>query len=435
MLNPVVRDCSLAAVALLVAAVAAEAQADTQTAPQTAAVGQLSPPTTREEQIRFERRQKQATLWPERESPLAARANRLMERGFIEGLETGEGNNGWQLLLSGTRSNQGQTWGLGYRRADLFQDSLTMRATVRGTLQGAVLVDGEAQLNRLRRAGRAFINAYAKYERSPKMEFYGIGASTSPADRTGYLLSNTLFDVDSGFRFTRQLNGGLTLGYGGVHTGPVTRDDGVPSIETKFDTTTAPGLFDDTKFLFWGGFAGFDTRDHPRGPTRGGFYGIRLQRFYNPDGGLYSHRLLEVNGQQFFPYFNATKVIALVVKARFAWAGDHDGVVPFYLLPSLGGSYDLRGFAYYRFHDNNSFVAAIEHRWYVFSALEMALFADTGTTVPTKGHITHDDLNYSGGLGVRVRVSGSIVLRTDFAKSIEGWRVIWSLSDVTRRRF
>jgi predicted transcriptional regulator len=55
--------------------------------------------------------------------------------------------------------------------------------------------------------------------------------------------------------------------------------------------------------------------------------------------------------------------------------------------------------------------------------------------VPTKGHITHDDLNYSGGLGVRVRVSGSIVLRTDFAKSIEGWRVIWSLSDVTRRRF
>jgi outer membrane protein assembly factor BamA len=265
------------------------------------------------------------------------------------------------------------------------------------------------------------------------MEFYGIGASTSKADRTGYLLNAGLVEVDAGYRFTRQFNGGLVVGYGRAHTGSASRDD-IPSIETKFDQTTAPGLFDDTAYLFWGGFAGLDTRDHPRGPRRGGFYGLRFYRMLDQDSSLYSHRNLELNGQQFIPYFNATKVIALIVKARFSFADDGHAV-PFYLLPTLGGNFDLRGYGNYRFSDSNSFIAAVEHRWYVFSGVEMALFVDTGTTVPTKGHIRLDDLNYSGGFGVRVRVGGAIVLRTDVAKSLEGWRVIWSLSDLSRRRF
>ena len=92
-------------------------------------------------------------MWPERESPLVVRANRLVDRGLIEGIRSGEGNNGWQLLLAGTRPAQGQTFGIGYRRSDLFNDALTARATVRGTLRGALLVDGELQVNRLRRVG------------------------------------------------------------------------------------------------------------------------------------------------------------------------------------------------------------------------------------------------------------------------------------------
>jgi len=63
---------------------------------------------------------------------------------------------------------------------------------------------------------------------------------------------------------TRALNAGIDLGYGAVHTNGVT-DDEVPSIETKFDATTAPGLFDDTTFASYGAFAAYDTRDLVRG--------------------------------------------------------------------------------------------------------------------------------------------------------------------------
>src|SRR5262245_23702627 len=127
-------------------------------------------PASRAEEIENARRQKQAMLWPEREDPMVARANNLLNRGFGEGLQTGTGANGWQLLFAGTRAGQGQAFGVGYRRSDLLHDTLSARAAVRGTLAGAVVVDGEAELNGLRHSADTFVTLSAKYERSPRME-------------------------------------------------------------------------------------------------------------------------------------------------------------------------------------------------------------------------------------------------------------------------
>ena len=411
------------------------AQASTAGDAQTPSASPAAPPETRVGQIELARRQKDATLWPEREHPLVVRVNRLLDRGLIEGIRTGEGNNGWQLILEGTRPANGQTYGIGYRRDDLFNDLLTTRATARATFAGAQLYDGELQLNRLGGSENAFVNGYVKYERSPQMEYYGLGADSRKEDRTRYQLNTASVETRAGYRFTPALNAGIAFGYGGVHTGAVDGGGEVPSIETKFDGTTAPGLFDDTRFASWGAFAGFDVRDLRRGPRSGGFYGIEFKRYFDRDVGIYSHRQLDLEGQQFFPYFNEQRVVALFVKARFAYAGGDDGVVPFYLLPQLGGNFELRGFNQYRFSDNNTFMASIEHRWYAFSGLEMALFLDAGKSVPEKGNVDFSGLNYSGGIGLRVRVRGAVVMRMDVATSREGTRWIWSMSDVSRRQF
>ena len=393
-----------------------------------------APATTRLGLIELARRQKDATLWPERESPLVSRVNGLMDRGLIEGIRSGEGNNGWQFLLSGTRPAQGQTFGIGYRRSDLLNDILTARVTARGTLAGAQLYDGELQVNRVRRSKDTFVNVYAKYERSPNMDYYGLGANSREEDRSRYQLNTASIEGRAGYRFTRALNAGVDLGYGRAHTGTTTDED-VPSIETKFDATTAPGLFDDTTFSSWGAFAAYDVRDLVRGPRSGGFYGIEFKRYLDMDAGTYSHRQLGLEGQQFFPYLNHQRVVALFVKVRFAYTGRDDRVVPFYLLPQLGGNFELRGFNHYRFSDSNAFMAALEHRWYAFSGLEMAVFVDAGKTVSEKGQVHFSGLNYSGGIGLRARVRGAVVLRMDVATSREGTRWIWSMSDVSRRRF
>jgi hypothetical protein len=390
-------------------------------------------PESRTEEIELERRQKQATLWPERENPMVERANGLLDRGFGEGLQTGTGANGWQLLFAGTRPAQGQAFGVGYRRSDLLHDALTARAAIRGTLSGAVVIDGEAGLNRLRNSADTFLTLFAKYERSPRMEFYGLGRDSRKEDRTRYLLNTFSSDLRAGYRFTPDFNIGLELIGGGVHTGPAGGDD-VPSIETVFDATTAPGPFDDTTFLGYGGFAAYDTRDVPRGPRRGGFYGVNFNRYVDLNEGTYTNRQLSIEGQQFLPYFNATRVVALFARVTFAYTGRDDRVIPFYLLPKIGGD-DLRGFNQYRFHDNNAFGATIEHRWYVFTGLEMAVFVDGGKTVANKGQIDFSGLNYSGGMGFRARLNDAIVMRFDVARSREGVRLIWSMSDISRRRF
>jgi hypothetical protein len=60
---------------------------------------------------------------------------------------------------------------------------------------------------------------------------------------------------------------------------------------------------------------------------------------------------------------------------------------------------------------------------------------DAGKTVSEKDQIDFSGLNYSGGLGFRARLNDAIVLRFDVAKSREGLRWIWSMSDISRRRF
>ena len=152
-------------------------------------------PETRAGQIELDRRRKRGTLWPERESPFVVRANRLLDRGLLEGIQSGEGNNGWQLLFTGTRPAQGQTFGIGYRRSDLFNDAITARTTVRGTLNRAFLVDGELQVNRFRRSADTFLNIYTKYEQSPQMYYYGLGADSKKEDRTRYQLNTASIDA------------------------------------------------------------------------------------------------------------------------------------------------------------------------------------------------------------------------------------------------
>ena len=60
-------------------------------------------------------------------------------------------------------------------------------------------------------------------------------------------------------------------------------------------------------------------------------------------------------------------------------------LVPFYGQPKLGGNDDLRSFARYRYYDDNYLIVNVEHRWYAFTALDVALFADAGTVAHERG--------------------------------------------------
>ena len=390
------------------------------------------PPQTRAEAIEQARREKAALLWPEHESPMVRQVNSLLERGLKEGLESGLGASGLQFVLGGMRSGQGASAGVGYARRDLWRERLAYRATVRGTVNRAYMLDADVDFKGVR-SDRSFLKWYSKFESSPRMDYYGTGTNSSEGARTSYLYEDFTTDLNLGLEPVPGFRLGVTGGFMTTRVGRGNRGD-VPSIEEVFDETTATGLNDDPEFLRWGTFVVFDHRDLQSGPRSGGLYGVRFRQYSDVGLNKFSFRQSEFEAQYYLPYFNKTRVIALRASAVLSFR-DSSQQVPFYLQPTLGGNDDLRGFARYRFTDDHAVFMSVEHRWHAFTGLDTALFFDAGKVTSEKKRLNLSDLKYSGGIGFRIRLLDAVVSRIDFAVSREGFRAMWTFSDINKVRW
>jgi outer membrane protein assembly factor BamA len=358
--------------------------------------------------------------------------NGLLERGLKEGLDSGAGATGPQFVLGGMRSGQGFSAGVGYARRDLWRERLAFRTTVRGTINQAYMVDADVDFKGLR-SDRSFLTWYSKYESSPRMDYYGTGTDSDKASRTSYLYDDFTSDLQLGFEPVAGFRLGLTGGYMTTYVGKGNRG-GVPSIDEVFDDTTARGLHDDPEFARWGTFFVLERRDLKSGPRSGGLYGARFRQYTDIGLHRYSFRQTEFEAQHYIPYFNKTRVIALRALAVLSFRdGTQD--VPFFLQPTLGGNDDLRGFARYRFTDDHALFMSVEHRWHGFTGLDTAVFFDAGKVVPEKKGLNFADLKYSGGVGFRFRLLDAVVSRIDFAVSTEGFRWMWTFSDINKARW
>jgi len=185
-------------------------------------------PATRAEAIAEARADKVAELWPERQSPLVNRVNALLERGLKEGLDSGRGVNGPQIVLGGMRSGQGFTAGLGYRRSDLWRERLGYRATARGTFQGAYLFDFDLDFQGLR-TERTSLRSYTKYESSPHIDYYGQGNDSRQDRHTNYGYDDFSSDFDAAYAVARHVR--LLLDRSGLGEQEFASRIGVPATD------------------------------------------------------------------------------------------------------------------------------------------------------------------------------------------------------------
>lgn len=386
---------------------------------------------SRAQQLDLLRRDKVARLWPERQSAFVNLINKYVERGGFE--DSAKGANGFEpAVLGGMRSGNGFAYGVGYRRSDLWHDRVDFRLTARGTTEQAYMFDFRGALKKLE-TERAFVDFYAKFENSPLMDYYGPGPESKKSNRTSYRLEDTELDLRAGYRPTRHLSAAARVGGYFVNTGRGRRS-GFPSTDEIFDPQVTPGLLEQTKFFRWGGTLRFDYRDNPSGPRRGGNYYLRFTRY--SDRSLRKHTFNRLVGfaEQYLPYHNDTRVIALRLEGATAFVDEGSGqTVPFYLQPTLGGNGRLRGFARYRFYDQTSVLATLEHRWYVFTGLDAAVFVETGKVAPRNGLLNLNELEWSGGISLRFKINKNFFMRLDNAVSREGYRWMLTFGDVFGR--
>ena len=382
---------------------------------------------SRTDQIQASRTDKLARLWPERTSGIVKRANDYLDRGFLEFVEEKKGSNGLQFVLGGMRSGSGTTFGVGYRRVDLYDERLAFRATARGTLQKAYMLDLELESPRLRHK-RGDVRLYIKHENSPMMDYYGAGPDSQKSGRTSYRLEDTGIDGSGRYRVWSHLYLGATGGVYLPNVGPGQRD-GVTSTEAIYTPVQVPGLGRQPKFFRAGGTLEFDYRDLATGPREGGHYYTRHLRYWDRESGLYTFHMLDSAIEQYLPYWNKTRVVALRLGSMMTWAGEGKAI-PFYLQPTLGGNDFLRGFDRYRFYDQNSIHAVAEHRWYVSSIAHGALFFEMGKVARKASQLNFHNLEYAGGIGIRFTVRDAVVMRIEAAASHEGVRGMWTFSNM-----
>jgi outer membrane protein assembly factor BamA len=166
----------------------------------------------------------------------------------------------------------------------------------------------------------------------------------------------------------------------------------------------------------------FSSADPPLNPTAGGRYRFTYRRYHDGDLGRFSFSRWDLDARQYVPLLHRTRTIAL--RAQISSSDPDSGhAVPFYLQPTLGGSYSLRGFRTFRFRDHSMLLLQSEYRWRVNDFVTGALFYETGAVGRRLGDLGRLERDY--GIGLRAGSRNGVAFRADVALgSGEGTRIL-----------
>jgi hypothetical protein len=261
----------------------------------------------------------------------------------------------------------------------------------------------------------------AAHTDSPQLAFYGEGPHSLKSQRTDYRREDTRFDAGLDWPASRHLDANCKAEQLFLNVGRGTNDS-VTSTNLKFTAAQAPGLDVQSDFLIAGCGLRLEFRDIPDNPHKGTSVVLRGNRYLAEDFGRYSFNRAYGSIEEYIPFFNRKRVIALHTAADMTFH-NRDQVVPFYMQPTLGGFNDLRGFRPLRFYDENSFVMNAEYRWEICTGLDLALFGDAGEVFHRPGEFKVANLQKAAGFGFRFNNQRNMVMRIDTGFSREGFQV------------
>ncbi len=370
---------------------------------------------TRTADIEAERDAKTLRLRPESISSLENVMLQIKKRKVMERLTYG--HNGLRVQLGNMATGSGFAFGPQFLREDLAGGQLRVDALA--LISTRAWQKYQAGIAAPHLAGdRLFVGVEATRRDYRSLEFYGAGPDSSRRSRTAYQLQDTSLEGTAAVRPVRYVRLGGSLGGLWPDVGAGHRED-LATTDTVFNDASAPGLSRQGTFFLSSVFGQIDYRDDPVGPKAGGNYVSEYTWYRDQFGGAFSFRRWDVDVQQYVPFFNKTRRLAL--RARMTLTDTDSGArVPFYLQPYVGGADDLRGFRPFRFTGRNAVVYNAEYRWEIFSGLDGALFCDAGKVMDRRGDLRMSGLEVSPGFGLRFNAANRTFLRLDVGFSHEG---------------
>jgi hypothetical protein len=291
---------------------------------------------------------------------------------------------------------------------------------------------------------RSFLKAWGGFEKSLTRRFYGFGAKTRDGDETSYT-DQTAFGR-FGFELALPDPGdNLVMGASIKGEWHSLSDGEVDNKPNTADIFTGTFVQADNHTLGWLELElRYDTRDSQRMPYRGFAVGAEIDSALVQTGWDLGS-VFTAYGTKIFPLppllheggdseeeNPPTDTFALQLKTSTT-AGD----LPFYSIPTLGGSQTLRGFVTGRFRDRSMWHASAEYRFWVFTRgfaipftkalrverVGLAFFGDTGSVADDWPDLFSSRVWASAGVGLRLTMERDAPFRVDVGFSSEGVEV------------
>ena len=328
----------------------------------------------------------------------------------------------WHPFFQSAYSGGGFTLGAGYLKRVGPYDTLDLRGSI--TFSGYKRAEAHflapALFNR-----QGSLSLLGGWREATEVGFYGLGSDSPEESRTNYGFRQPYGSISLALRPTHTV---IVLGAGfEVSQWDQTPGTGsAPSIETVYSPATLPGLGAAPTYLHSQGTIGLDWRPASGYSRRGGFYGVTVHDFTDPDS-EFGFRQVDYDVVQHLPVLRETWVLSFHGRAETT-ISKSDQQIPFFMLPANGGGSDLRGFSSWRFRDRHSLLLQAEWRVIVNRFLDLAVFYDTGKVAARRGDLNLDGLNSDYGLGVRFHGPLATPLRIELAKSREGFAIVFGSS-------
>lgn len=275
------------------------------------------------------------------------------------------------------------------------------------------------------------VEPYARARSMKRLNQFGIGNDSDVNNRSDF----AMLDRRTGVYGYRRPVGWLALGGRAEGFWPRTsrgEDPDRPSIEVALPADQRPGFGDKTNYVYAGGFVNLNyPYVRSERPRRGGDYMATVGRYQDVSGTRHSFTRVEVEGQERFPIAGVDRVLTVHGRVSSSHAGSGDSV-PFYLMDTLGGADNLRGFKEtiigndeatstlrsfesFRFRDQATALVQFDFRQRVWSQVFASIFADAGVVAPSVGRLSLANIHRGIGVGLSVYRTNALAIRMELS--------------------